>query len=355
KLTQQGMVLGTPPYMSPEQFTGKELTARSDIYSLGVMAYEMLTGKLPFEANTPWEWATKHMMAQPFPFEDMPTTSNIPSRMKNAIFRALAKNPEDRQESVKAFFEELRGGATGDPSRLSMVSSPAMTPDVGRLQSGTQLGLPLQDPSLMGAPPAVIPGVPPVVPPPAPPIAPGSSGPSKSVLYGLMGIVGLVVLVAGGMLVARISKKDSSTALTLDPNATGDPATVTALPPPTISGLASVTAPGSIDPPSTTPHPTTTAAATATATSKLSGDAACAEAMRQSNSNLTSALAHYQNCSGPQKDSTRRTIAGSIPGAVRSAVNRNDCKGARSIAASGRLVGAAPINVDQQYPQCKGK
>jgi serine/threonine protein kinase len=357
KLTQQGMVLGTPPYMSPEQFTGKELTARSDIYSLAVMTYEMLTGKLPFDANTPWEWATKHMMAQPFPFEDMPTTSDIPGKMKNAIFRALAKKPEDRQESVKAFFEELRSSGGGDPARLSMVSSPATSSDVGRVQSGTQLGMPLHDLSAMNTPPPVVPRIPPVVPQPPPPPAPSTASPNKGMIYGLMGVVGLVVLVAGGMLLSRMGKKDSSTSLHLDPDATGGPATVTALPPPTVSGLASVAAPGSADPAPTAPRPTTTATttATATATSKLSGDAACAEAMRQSNSNINGALAHYQNCSGPQKDSTRRTIAGNIPGAVRSAVNRGDCKGARNIAASGRQVGAAPINVDQQYPQCKGK
>ncbi|RYE74053.1 MAG: serine/threonine protein kinase, partial [Myxococcales bacterium] len=135
KLTQQGMVLGTPPYMSPEQFMGKELDPRSDIYSLGVMAYEMLTGKLPFDANTPWEWATKHMTAQPFPFEDMPTTTDIPGKMKHAIMRALSKNTSERQDNVKLFFEELRSGKIDNSLRPSLVS----VPNSG---TGTQLGLP---------------------------------------------------------------------------------------------------------------------------------------------------------------------------------------------------------------------
>src|SRR5205814_8361051 len=88
KLTQQGMVLGTPPYMSPEQFTGKSLDARSDIYSLAVMAYEMLTGRLPFEAETPWQWATQHMTAHPFPFESSPIAASAPAAMKQAILPA---------------------------------------------------------------------------------------------------------------------------------------------------------------------------------------------------------------------------------------------------------------------------
>src|SRR6185369_3660777 len=111
KLTQQGMVLGTPPYMSPEQFTGKALDARSDIYSLAVMAYEMLTGRLPFEANTPWQWATEHMMSQPIPFEATPVSSQIPASMRAAILRALGKNKEERQDSAGQFVEELSGGA----------------------------------------------------------------------------------------------------------------------------------------------------------------------------------------------------------------------------------------------------
>src|SRR5262245_6988524 len=110
KLTQQGMVLGTPPYMSPEQFTGKALDSRSDIYSLGVMAYEMLTGKLPFEADTPWQWATQHMTAQPLPFEVTAPSSSIPHGMRDAILKSLQKDRDKRQASARDFFAELSGG-----------------------------------------------------------------------------------------------------------------------------------------------------------------------------------------------------------------------------------------------------
>src|SRR5690606_7640813 len=110
KLTQQGMVLGTPPYMSPEQFTGKALDRRSDIYSLGVMAYEMLTGQLPFEADTPWQWATEHMTAKTRPFEAVPTGGSIPPAMRQAIMKALSKEPDQRQATARQFFEELTEG-----------------------------------------------------------------------------------------------------------------------------------------------------------------------------------------------------------------------------------------------------
>jgi len=65
KLTQKGMILGTPPYMSPEQFTGAPIKRQSDIYSLGIILYEILTGRLPFEADSPWEWAQRHLTATP--------------------------------------------------------------------------------------------------------------------------------------------------------------------------------------------------------------------------------------------------------------------------------------------------
>ncbi len=120
KLTQQGMVLGTPPYMSPEQFTGQELDRRSDIYSLGIMTYEMLTGRLPFEAQTAWQWATEHMTAQPFPIEQTPNGKGIPASMVAVVMRALAKRPEDRYETAGEFVQELKASIGGDNAALSV-------------------------------------------------------------------------------------------------------------------------------------------------------------------------------------------------------------------------------------------
>jgi serine/threonine protein kinase len=109
KLTQQGMVLGTPPYMSPEQFTGATIDARSDIYSLGVMAYEMLSGQLPFRANTAWEWATQHMQAQPIPLETQPHGRAVPAVFSAAISRAMSKSPNDRFPTVREFADAMSG------------------------------------------------------------------------------------------------------------------------------------------------------------------------------------------------------------------------------------------------------
>lgn len=129
KLTQQGTVLGTPPYMSPEQFTGKPLDRRSDVYSLGVMVYEMLTGKLPFDAETPWQWATQHMTAQPKSFEMTAPQIQIAVGMRQTILRALSKDREDRQASAGQFFSELsaglKTGVEGTPAVAAALALPS--------------------------------------------------------------------------------------------------------------------------------------------------------------------------------------------------------------------------------------
>lgn len=109
KLTQQGAVLGTPPYMSPEQFSGDALDARSDIYSLATMTYELLTGALPFEANTAWEWAAKHLNATPNPPSSPDPSEQLPPHKVAAIMQALAKSPDERQPDVLAFLREFTG------------------------------------------------------------------------------------------------------------------------------------------------------------------------------------------------------------------------------------------------------
>ena len=109
QLTRAGVVLGTPPYMSPEQFAGQRLDPRSDVYSLGVMGYEMLTGRLPFTAKTPWEWATQHLSIAPPPIPDVIEGREIPERFRRTILRALAKEVDDRPSSVKKLLAELRG------------------------------------------------------------------------------------------------------------------------------------------------------------------------------------------------------------------------------------------------------
>ncbi len=184
KLTQAGMVLGTPPYMSPEQFTGKELDCRSDIYSLGVMAYEMLTSQLPFEANTAWEWATKHMTEQPCPFEQTgPMASQIPPHMQAAIMRALSKKQEKRQDTAKEFYKELNAAAgpaaavapavaavtAGAAGATEAFTAPPAAGAAGAARpGGTQIGEPFIQPAYaMGGPPAA-------GPPPSP--AMGAAG-----------------------------------------------------------------------------------------------------------------------------------------------------------------------------------
>ncbi len=154
KLTKQGMVLGTPPYMSPEQFAGKTLDARSDIYSLGVMTYEMLTGKLPFQAATPWEWATKHLTSPPMPFEQHPVASSIPEHKRQAVLRALAKDPDQRFATVTEYMQAFTGIGDAEsawalvthlaarPSGSAGMPQAATAPGPGRAPAPTPSPLP---------------------------------------------------------------------------------------------------------------------------------------------------------------------------------------------------------------------
>jgi serine/threonine-protein kinase len=107
-LTQEGMVFGTPEFMSPEQAQGNQLDRRSDIYSLAVILYEALTGKLPFEARSSMEYIQLHVTRPPIPLDERVPGKTFAPGLGDVIAKALAKTPDNRHTSAAAFAEALR-------------------------------------------------------------------------------------------------------------------------------------------------------------------------------------------------------------------------------------------------------
>jgi serine/threonine-protein kinase len=103
RMTRIGNVIGTLEYMSPEQVKGLETDARSDVYGLGIMLYEMLTGKLPFESENDFE--LMKMQTEQMPVLPRQLNPEIPSEVEAAIMKAVAKNPDDRFDSAGDFLE----------------------------------------------------------------------------------------------------------------------------------------------------------------------------------------------------------------------------------------------------------
>jgi len=106
-LTAAGQVLGTPAYMSPEQATGGEVDSRTDIYSLGAILYELLTGQLPFDGKSFDEFAFKHLAVEPPPPSATPGGRGVDPRLDALVMRCLEKRPADRMASAFELRAEL--------------------------------------------------------------------------------------------------------------------------------------------------------------------------------------------------------------------------------------------------------
>jgi eukaryotic-like serine/threonine-protein kinase len=112
-LTQTAAVLGTASYLSPEQAQGSSVDARSDIYSLGCVLYEMLTGRAPFTGDSPVAIAYKHVREDPVPPGRI--NPDVPDSLEAVVMKAMAKNPENRYQTADELREDLERAAQGLP------------------------------------------------------------------------------------------------------------------------------------------------------------------------------------------------------------------------------------------------
>ncbi|MFI0737978.1 protein kinase [Streptomyces sp. NPDC021100] len=129
-MTQTGMVVGTPQYLSPEQALGRGVDARSDLYSVGIMLFELLTGRLPFDADSPLAIAYAHVQEEPV----APSTINrsIPPAVDALVARALKKNPNERFPSAAAMRDECaRVAGTARTAGSPVISGNAPAPGSG--------------------------------------------------------------------------------------------------------------------------------------------------------------------------------------------------------------------------------
>ena len=177
-LTQEGMVFGTPEFMSPEQAQGKTLTPAADQYSLAVILYEVLTGKLPFDAKTPMDYLSHHVTQPPIPLSQRVPGKTFPPLLDAIIAKALSKRVEERFGSAQEFAGAMQAVLDGK-TELSALATAAHVPPAAPSAPASAPSMPDSGPLPAPAPPRV-----------------RQSGPSVGLLVG----VAAAFLVAGALL-----------------------------------------------------------------------------------------------------------------------------------------------------------
>ena len=216
-MTQAGDMLGTPQYMAPEQIRGEPVDGRCDVYALGCMIYEMITGRMPFEASTVMAMLTKHLTEHVMAPSARRPELGIPQPLDRLVVMAMQKDPKARP-TMEAYGEQLVGLAASlpaDPRRAPATSASAMRGVA--VASATPMPAPAPTPA---RPMQVVPTAMPiaaqvaptahVAPLPLPPIPPTKAVDPKRRGRSALWIALIAVLVAGGALAIGVAMRSSS-------------------------------------------------------------------------------------------------------------------------------------------------
>jgi serine/threonine protein kinase len=254
-LTATGAITGTPHYMAPEQATGTKVDARTDVYALGIVAYQMFTGRVPFSADTPVAILMKHVQ-EPIP---LPSPALVPEALVRAVLKATAKSPADRWPSAGAFAAALEAGLK------SSVASPPIAADPPTIELTRTAVTPLTDAAPATAPAAAPTRV-------ASPTVPSKTRPTvaaptvrrggRSGLVMGLGLAAVFVVVVGIVAVRRLAPVEipplgapQTTATALPPSTAAPRPEASAATMPTSAPVTAAPAVASLPPASSRPSP----------------------------------------------------------------------------------------------------
>jgi serine/threonine protein kinase len=219
-ITQVGSVIGTAAYLAPEQAAGEQVGPQADLYALGVVTYQFLSGRLPYEAQSLTELALKQQREVPPPLDEL--NPEVPAQLAVAVERALALDPRDRYPDAEAFREAVTDGARGigptEATRAlhSTESTRALRPSTDATSVARGSAPPRQ---------ARAPRAPRSAPPTRSPTAPPVAGPARrdaaarprrrGRMRRALGLLLVLALLAGGAVAAVVATSNSSNAVRL--------------------------------------------------------------------------------------------------------------------------------------------